>query len=290
MRTPSFRASPGPVPASIAPSILPSRVRADGIAATPDPDRRRLDRRRRRGRRLEHALAPPGDRDLQRDLAGRRRSLQAQQALVGGTSATANEIDFAIPAAEFGDASDSVAVPGFDPSTQTWTISANSPLPTITHQVTIDGFTPGAKPDPVPLPEPVADPVALAISGGPTGGTFTLTTVGAPPGRDDRARSPSTPAPRRSRRPSRRSSARPPTASTSSAARILPGGSLTIAFTGIDYANESIPPLIPDAAGLIGGIAPTIAVTEVPETDPRRDRLDSQYPGRDRRATTRSLA
>ena len=34
-----------------------------------------------------------------------------------------------------------VPVPGFDPITQTWTITPASPLPAITHPVTIDGYT-----------------------------------------------------------------------------------------------------------------------------------------------------
>ena len=34
-----------------------------------------------------------------------------------------------------------VPVSGFDPDTQTWTITLDSPLPTITHSVVIDGYS-----------------------------------------------------------------------------------------------------------------------------------------------------
>ena len=196
---------------------------------------------------------------------------QAQQALVSGTSTTANAIDFAIPAAEFGDASHSVAVPGFDPTTQTWTIAVNSPLPTITHQVTIDGYTEGQTPIAFRYPNQLPTQT-LAISGGPTGGTFTLTT--------------SAPLPVGKTAPIRFNASAAEVQAALAAivdksvngvlvdsvdvfgGPFLPGDSLTIAFTGIDYANEPIPPLIPDASGLTGGIAPTASVVEVPETSP----------------------
>jgi hypothetical protein len=51
----------------------------------------------------------------------------------------ANNIDFAIPASTSPDLG--VPVPGFDPTTQTWRITPISPLPAITNQVTIDGYS-----------------------------------------------------------------------------------------------------------------------------------------------------
>ena len=42
-------------------------------------------------------------------------------------------------------------VPGFDPITQTWKITLNSPLPMITHAVSIDGFSQANNPIPYPL-------------------------------------------------------------------------------------------------------------------------------------------
>ena len=45
-----------------------------------------------------------------------------------------------------------VPVPGFDPITQTWTITPASPLPAITHPVTIDGYTEAKYAAALPLP------------------------------------------------------------------------------------------------------------------------------------------
>ncbi len=50
-----------------------------------------------------------------------------------------DDIVFDIPASTAPDLN--VPVSGFDPSTQTWTITPNSPLPVITHSVSIDGYS-----------------------------------------------------------------------------------------------------------------------------------------------------
>jgi hypothetical protein len=66
-------------------------------------------------------------------------------------------------------------VPGFDPVTQTWHIKLLSPLPTITHSVTIDGYTEGKVPIPFRYPVDLSsqdDLVSVDIS--VTGGTYQL--------------------------------------------------------------------------------------------------------------------
>jgi hypothetical protein len=62
----------------------------------------------------------------------------------------ADNIDFAIPASTAPGLN--VPVSGFDPITQTWRITLNSPLPAINHQVTIDGYSQGHFPIPFKYP------------------------------------------------------------------------------------------------------------------------------------------
>ncbi len=70
-----------------------------------------------------------------------------------------------------------VPVSGFDPVTQTWTITLDSPLPPITHSVAIDGYTQANLPVSYRYPDQISSAVQmLSILGGPIGGTFTLTT------------------------------------------------------------------------------------------------------------------
>ena len=71
-----------------------------------------------------------------------------------------------------------VPVPGFDPDTQTWTIKLMSPLPAITNTVSIDGYTEAPVGVPYRYPNAVSSAVqSVAVTGSPTGGTFTLSTV-----------------------------------------------------------------------------------------------------------------
>ena len=63
-----------------------------------------------------------------------------RQAILNADAATSpSDILFDIPAAT--DPLLSIPVPGFDPSTQTWTITLKSPLPAITQTVSIDGYS-----------------------------------------------------------------------------------------------------------------------------------------------------
>ena len=87
-----------------------------------------------------------------------------------------DNIVFEIPASTAGN--QNVPVPGFDPITQTWTISLASPLPAITHPVTIDGFTQANIAVPYRYPDQVTSAVQdMIIGGDPTGGTFSLSTL-----------------------------------------------------------------------------------------------------------------
>ncbi len=73
-----------------------------------------------------------------------------------------------------------VPVPGFDPGTQTWRIKLLTPLPAITNTVSIDGYTEANDGVGMPYRYPNAVSSAMqsiALTGSPTGGTFTLTTA-----------------------------------------------------------------------------------------------------------------
>ena len=59
------------------------------------------------------------------------------------------DIDFNIPASTAPELN--VPVPGFNPVTQVWQITLNSPLPAITHAVSIDGFSQANNRDSVPV-------------------------------------------------------------------------------------------------------------------------------------------
>jgi titin len=91
-----------------------------------------------------------------------------------------SQIDFAIPAST-SPLLDS-PVPGFDPTTQTWTIKLASALPTIASQVTIDGFSEGEVGIPFRYPSEAGLAVqSISLLGEPTGGTFELTGVPSNP-------------------------------------------------------------------------------------------------------------
>jgi hypothetical protein len=69
-----------------------------------------------------------------------------------------------------------VPVPGFDPGTQTWRITLQSPLPKITNTVSIDGYTEAPVGVPYRYPNEVSSAMQ-AISVVALGGSFTLTTA-----------------------------------------------------------------------------------------------------------------
>ena len=89
-----------------------------------------------------------------------------------------DDIVFNIPAAEYTpDGLQVGPVPGFNPVTQDWTITLQSPLPAITNTVSIDGYT--EAPVGVPYQYPAQHTSAVQdvlLIGLPTGGTFTLST------------------------------------------------------------------------------------------------------------------
>jgi len=87
-----------------------------------------------------------------------------------------DDIVFNIPASTAVDLD--VPVSGFDPVSQNWTITLQSPLPRITDTVWIDGYTQADSGVPFRYPDAVSLAVqSVAVLGSPTGGTFNLTTL-----------------------------------------------------------------------------------------------------------------
>src|SRR5262249_9115957 len=89
-------------------------------------------------------------------------------------TAGANAIVFSIPASTA--ANLNTPVPGFDPDTQTWTITPPVALPPITNQVEIDGFTEANVGVPYLYPNHITSSVRAVSVVSATGGTFTLST------------------------------------------------------------------------------------------------------------------
>ena len=70
-----------------------------------------------------------------------------------------------------------VAVPGFDPATQEWTITPQSPLPVITDPIAIDGYTQAEYGISFRYPDAISSAVQqVNLTGVVTGGFFTLRT------------------------------------------------------------------------------------------------------------------
>ncbi len=165
-----------------------------------------------------------------------------------------DDIVFEIPASTAGN--ENIPVPGFDPVNQVWTISLDSPLPAITHPVSIDGFTEANIAVPYRYPDQVTSATQdLTIGGQPTGGTFSLSTLAPLP-----------------------IGTTPPIPFTATAAQVQQAldtilgsssvsviqttpGTLAITFQGAD-ADEAIPNLIA-ANDLSGGLTPTIQIETV---------------------------
>ena len=99
-----------------------------------------------------------------------------RQAILNADAASSpSDILFDIPAAT--DPLLSIPVPGFDPSTQTWTITLKSPLPAITQTVSIDGYSQAESGIPFRYPAQISSAVqTVTLTGILTGGTFTLST------------------------------------------------------------------------------------------------------------------
>ena len=99
-----------------------------------------------------------------------------RQAIINADAASSpSDILFDIPAAT--DPLLAIPVPGFDPSTQTWTITLNSPLPAITQTVSIDGYSQAVSGVPFRYPSEVSSAVqVVTVASTITGGTFTLST------------------------------------------------------------------------------------------------------------------
>ena len=98
---------------------------------------------------------------------------QAIEEANADTGLGVDHITFAIPASTAPNLN--VPVQGFGPSTQTWTINLASPLPVITHAVSIDGYTQGSVGVPFRYPSDLTsqdDVVSVDVS--TTGGSYVL--------------------------------------------------------------------------------------------------------------------
>ena len=153
-----------------------------------------------------------------------------------------------------------VPFPGFDPGTQTWTIALNSPLPALTHSVSIDGYTQAHFPVPYLYPDSISSAVqTLSLLGSPTGGTFTLTTSSPlPVGTTAALPLPAVDA----------GTVQDALAAIVGAGNVLvtggplPSGSLNIAFQGAD-AQQPIP-VLTATNSLTGGTSPSIGISPRP--------------------------
>ena len=169
-----------------------------------------------------------------------------RQAILNADAASSpSDILFDIPAAT--DPLLSIPVPGFDPSTQTWTITLESPLPAITQTVSIDGYSEADSGVPFRYPSQITSAVqTVALTGILTGGTFTLSTAAPlPQGTTGPIAYNATPA-------QVQAASRPPfrewrgTSSVSGSP-----GFYTVTFQGA-FAGQAIPNLIGNSSGLAG--------------------------------------
>jgi hypothetical protein len=164
-----------------------------------------------------------------------------------------DNVVFEIPASTAPDLD--VPVAGFDPTTQTWQIVMNGPLPVITHAMSIDGYSEANVAVPYLYPDQVSSAVqSLTISGDPTGGSFTLTTAAPLPVGITAA----LPYDASALQVQEALEAIIGAGNVAVTGGPLPATALTVSFQGA-YADLDIPNLY--AGGdFTGGIAPTIAV------------------------------
>jgi hypothetical protein len=176
--------------------------------------------------------------------------------------AGADQINFAIPAATASPSLD-FPVSGFDPTTQTWTITLSSPLPPLAHQVTIDGFTQGQTG--IPFRYPAEESLQnLSLSGNPIGGTYTLTTQAPLPVVTTGPIGPNA----TSADVAAALNAALPQTDPPTNVIALPGGALSIAFTG-KFGGITLPPLIANSSLIgAGGAIASVSVSVSPPSMP----------------------
>jgi hypothetical protein len=156
-----------------------------------------------------------------------------------------NDITFNIPASTVPLLN--VPVQGFDPTTQTWTINLQTPLPAITSQVDIDGYTQAHAGVPFRYPNAISSAVQQ-ISVTAQGGTFTLTTAAPlPPGTTVPILYNALPATIQNDLDTILGAG----SVTVTGVTGISGATYDITFTGA-YAEQAIPDLIPNYAGLTG--------------------------------------
>ena len=163
------------------------------------------------------------------------------------------DVVFNIPASTAPDLN--VPVAGFDPVTQTWQITLNSPLPVITHAISIDGFSQALNAIPYRYgDELISDVQTLTILGAPTGGTFTLTTAAPLPiGTTSPLSIGATEA-----QVQAALDAIVGAGNVAVTGGNLPQDTLSITFQGA-YVGESIPTMVASAS-LVGGTSPSVDV------------------------------
>jgi Calx-beta domain len=162
------------------------------------------------------------------------------------------DIVFNIPASSAPDLN--IPVPGFNPITQIWQITLNSALPTITHAISIDGFSQANNPIAYRYADELIGEVQnLSVVGAPTGGTFTLSTA-APLPVATTAPIPYTATPQQVQ-----NALAAIVGNGNVAVSSLSADTLAITFQGT-YVAEPIPELVADASQLTGGAAPSVVV------------------------------
>ncbi len=172
----------------------------------------------------------------------------------------ADNIVFAIPASTA--ANLDVPVSGFDPVTQTWRITLDSPLPTITDQVSIDGYTQAHFPIPYRYPSQVTQTnsvQSLSVIGGPAGGTFRLQAPAplSPGGTTVDIPFDATAATVQARLEAVVGSGN--VTASGGPASVNP---ISITFQG-DYAGQAVPALVPTNVSLVGGTNPDVSVNSI---------------------------
>jgi hypothetical protein len=182
----------------------------------------------------------------------RQAIVDANSDVKGGVMSPDN-IYFAIPASTAPNFD--VPVPGFDPDTQDWTITLQAALPTIINTVWIDGYTQAHVGVPFRYPAQESSTVqSLSISGSPTGGFITLSTVAPLPAGT------TSPIPYNANEAAVQAALEGVVGAgnVTVSGGPLPGSAMTIQFGGI-YVGRPLPTLI-GANSLTGGTNPSLTI------------------------------
>ena len=162
------------------------------------------------------------------------------------------DIEFAIPASTAPELN--VPVSGFNPNTQTWTITLNSALPAITHAVVIDGFSEANTGVPFRYTDELVSAVQdVEVNGLPSGGTYTLTTAAPLPAGT------TAPIPYNATAAQVQNALALLVGNANVTATQLGAGLAAVTFQGA-YSGMAIPNLVADYSGLTGGTTPSVTI------------------------------